>query len=74
MNTLSCLAKVMLLYEAGFNSLSDDISANIRALKDGYLPGKGRNDDVLLVFSHVKSGGRGYSVETAPTKIGRAHV
>ena len=61
--------KVMLLYEAGFNSLSDDISANIRALRDGYLPGKGRNDDVLLVFSHVRSGGRGYSVETAPTMV-----
>ena len=61
--------KVMLLYEAGFNSLSDDISYNIRSLREGYLPGKGRNDDVLLVFSHVKFGGRNYSVETAPSMV-----
>ena len=44
--------KVMLLYEAGFNSLSNDIQRNLDVLRDGYLPGKGRNDDVVLVFSH----------------------
>ena len=45
--------KVMLLYEAGYNSLSDDIKNNIEQLRKGYLPGKDRNDDVVLVFSHV---------------------
>ena len=40
--------QVLLLYEAGFNSLSADIHRNINVLKEGYLPGKGRNDDVVL--------------------------
>ena len=61
--------KVMLLYEAGFNSLGSEIRANIEALKSGYLPEKGRNDDVLLVFSHVTSGWRGYSTETIPSLV-----
>ena len=61
--------KVMLLYEAGFNSLGGDISANINALKGGYLPEKGRNDDVLLVFSHVTLSRRDYAVETAPSMV-----
>lgn len=61
--------KVMLLYEAGFNSLGGEIRANIEALKSGYLPEKGRNDDVLLVFSHLPNGWRSYSTETAPSLV-----
>lgn len=61
--------KVMLLYEAGFNSLSGDIENNINALKQGYLPGMERNDDVILVFSHLAKSRRVYSVETAPTLV-----
>lgn len=61
--------KVMILYEAGFNSLGSDISNNISALQRGYLPGKGRNDDVLLVFSHVTTGRRNYTSETAPSMV-----
>lgn len=56
--------KVMLLYEAGFNSLSGDLAMNISTLKDGYLPGAGFDEDILLVFSHLRSGS--YSNETAP--------
>ena len=58
--------KVMLLYEAGFNSLSGDISNNINQLKEGYLPGKGRNDDVLLVFSHLTKKYKDYASDTSP--------
>ena len=61
--------KVMLLYEAGFNSLSGDITYNIDQLKRGYLPGKGRNDDILLVFSHLTKTRRVYSDETAPVMV-----
>ena len=62
--------KVMLLYEAGFNNLSDDIDRNIKALQDGYLPGKDRNDDVLLVFSHLTNLPRmDYTVETSPVMV-----
>ena len=61
--------KVMLMYDAGFNSLSGDIAKNITQLKQGYVPGKGRNDDVLLVFSHLARTRRNYSDETAPTMV-----
>ena len=59
--------KVMLLYEAGFNSLGTYISGNLNQLKQGYLPGKDRNEDVLLVFSHLTEGG--YSVRTCPSLV-----
>ena len=58
--------KVMLLYEAGFNSIGGDIAYNITNLKEGYLPEKGRSDDVILVMSHVTKKYRDYAQETAP--------
>lgn len=58
--------KVMLMYEAGFNSLGSDIASNISALREGYLPGNGRNDDILLVFSHLPVSRYSYSTETEP--------
>ena len=62
--------KVMLLYEAGFNSLSGDIQHNLNILRQGYLPGKGRNDDVVLVFSHqTLYNRRVYTNETAPVLV-----
>ena len=61
--------KVMLLYEAGFNSLGTDIRYNIGALKEGYLPGKGRQDDVLLVFSHLPVKSRAYTQATSPALV-----
>lgn len=61
--------KVLLLYEAGFNSLDSDLANNINTLQKGWLPGKTRSDDVLLVFSHLTSKRRTYGVETAPVLI-----
>lgn len=61
--------KVMLLYEAGFNSLGSDIERNIETLKEGYLPGNGRNDDVLLVLSHITESRRNYTRETSPVLL-----
>ena len=61
--------KVLLLYEAGFNSLGTDIRRNIETLKEGYLPGKGRHDDVLLVFSHLPVKSRAYTQATAPALV-----
>ena len=58
--------KVMVLYEAGFNSLGYDISRNIETLRTGWLPAGGRNDDVVLVMSHVTRVSRDYARETAP--------
>ena len=61
--------KVMLMYEAGFNTLSSDIRKNIAQLQEGYLPEKGRNDDVLLVFSHLANPGGLTAGDTAPTMV-----
>lgn len=43
---------VLLLYSAGFNSLSGYLTDDIKDLWNGPLPGEGRNDDVLLIYSH----------------------
>lgn len=61
--------KVMLLYEAGFNSLGGYIGTNIADLQKGYLPGKDRDDDVLLVFSHLTKSSKNYKLETAPAMV-----
>ena len=62
--------QVLLLYEAGFNSLSADIHRNINVLKQGYLPEKGRNEDVVLVFSHqTLYNRRSYTEETSPVMV-----
>ena len=61
--------KVMLLYEAGFNSLGSDLGNNIRSLQEGWLPGKTRSDDVILVLSHLTTQRYNYTVETSPVLI-----
>ena len=61
--------KVLLLYEAGFNTLDHFISGNLDQLRQGYLPGKDRNDDVLLVFSHLPASTGTYSVRTSPSLV-----
>lgn len=44
---------VLLLYSAGFNSLSRYLTDDIEDVMSGWLPGEGRNDDVLLIYSHL---------------------
>lgn len=61
--------QVLLLYEAGYNTLSSYITRNIDALRNGYLPEKGKNDDVVLVFSHLCRTSRDFYVETAPVLL-----
>ncbi|MBR5661810.1 MAG: hypothetical protein IKW99_09700 [Bacteroidales bacterium] len=44
--------RVLLFYECGFNSLNYDLSRNMEEeLPEGLIPGGGRHDNVLLVFS-----------------------
>ena len=61
--------KVMLLYGAGYNTLGSDITNNINQLKRGYLPGKGAQDDVLLVFSHLTRSRNNFTAPMAPTLV-----
>ena len=44
--------KVMILYSAGFNSISNYLKEDIEDLGKGWLPRERRGDDVILVYSH----------------------
>lgn len=58
--------KVMLLYSAGFNSISRYLSEDIEDLSQGWIPRKRRADDVILVYSHLPSAAGRYSEQTCP--------
>ena len=58
---------VLLLYSAGYNSLSEFLADDIADLLGGELPGSGRMEDVLLIYSHFPSVKGAYSVPTSPT-------
>ena len=58
---------VLLLYSAGFNSLTSYLKEDIEDLKSGWLPGRNRNDDVVLVYSHFPTASGRYSVPNPPT-------
>ena len=57
--------RVLLFYEAGFNSLSDDFKNNIDAIKSGYVPDIDSNE-ILLILSHLTVSANTYTQETAP--------
>lgn len=58
--------KVLLLYSAGFNSLSSYLKEDIEELSGGWLPSQRRADDLLLVYSHLPVSKGEYSVKTSP--------
>jgi hypothetical protein len=60
---------VLLLYSAGYNSLSDYLAEDMEDLINGELPGPGRMDDVLLIYSHRPSRKNAYAVQTSPVLI-----
>jgi len=57
---------VLLLYSAGFNSLTSYLKEDIEDLKAGWLPGKNRNDDVVLVYSHFPETAGRYADPSSP--------
>ena len=58
--------KVMLLYSAGYNSLSRYLKEDIEDLCNGWLPRDRRADDVILVYSHQPSSPGQYTEQTSP--------
>lgn len=58
--------KVLLLYSAGYNSLRPYLIQNMEDLKKGWLPGNRRNEDVLLVYSHLPVSTGNYNVPSSP--------
>lgn len=61
--------KVLLLYSAGFNSLRNYLLEDINELKQGWLPGNGCNDDILLVYIHTPVAGGQYYKPANPYLI-----
>lgn len=57
---------VLLLYSAGFNSISDYLKEDIQDLMKGDLPSDSRMKDVLLVYSHLPSRKNAYSEPNPP--------
>lgn len=58
---------VMILYSAGFNSLSDYLKSDIKDLQKGWIPGTARNANILLVYSHFPTQKNSYSTPNSPT-------
>jgi hypothetical protein len=57
---------VLLLYSAGFNSISRFLTDDINDLVAGNLPSLDRMEDVLLVYSHHLAPNGGYNVPESP--------
>lgn len=58
--------RTLLLYSAGFNSLSSYLKEDIEDITKGYLPGGTRSDNVLLVYSHLPESANVYDKPTSP--------
>lgn len=58
--------KVLILYSAGFNSLSSFLKEDFNDLRKGYLPGARRNDDVMLAYMHLTTKSGNYSTPNPP--------
>ena len=57
--------QVMIMYSAGFNSLSGALSTDLRELEEGFVPAaQSRADHILLVFSRQTRSG--YTTPVAP--------
>lgn len=61
--------KVLLLYSAGYNSLSNYLQEDIQDLTTGWLPKNYPNRDILLVYTHSTQRKSAYEVPTTPYLI-----
>ena len=58
--------RVLLMYLAGYNSLSDCLRDDLNDVLNGWLPGADKKDNVLLVYTHQPMRDGMYSVKTSP--------
>ena len=59
--------RAMILYSAGFNSISSYLKQDIEDLKEGYLPSKNGRNVVLVIGKH--SDGMQFAKQTAPVLV-----
>lgn len=57
---------VLLLYSAGFNSLSSYLRDDIKDLLSGYVPHERMSENALLIYSHLPERDGNYAIPTAP--------
>ena len=62
--TTGSYSKVLILYSAGYNSLSEYLSDDISDLSEGYVPST--SSEVLLVFSRLPKRKGSYSDKSSP--------
>lgn len=60
---------VLILYSAGYNSLSSYLKEDISDLCEGYLPRKGKKNDVVLVYSKLPVKNGNYTTPTASSLV-----
>jgi hypothetical protein len=60
---------VLLLYSAGYNSLSQFLDSDVKDLKTGWLPGNAGADNILLVYKHNTAGYNNYMTHNSPNLI-----
>ena len=60
---------VLILYSAGYNSISQFLDSDVKDLKSGWLPGKAGADNILLVYKHNTAGYNNYSTLNSPNLI-----
>lgn len=58
--------RVLLLYSCGFSNISSSLKDDIEELTQGYVPEEGRDEDVLLVYSHQCKINYNYNIYTEP--------
>jgi hypothetical protein len=58
---------LLLLYSAGYNSLSKYLEEDIEDILSGWLPGTGRSENILLIYSHTTQKPRDYKTPACPT-------
>lgn len=58
--------RVVLMYQAGYNSLSDCLRDDLSDVIEGWLPEGKKKDNVLLVYTHQPARDGQYNVRTTP--------
>ena len=55
-----------IMFSLGHNNLSSSLQQDLRELRSGFVPGNGRNDNVLLIFSHRAPASGSWSTPNSP--------
>jgi hypothetical protein len=58
---------LLLLYSAGYNSISEYLKEDINDIQKGWIPGTGIRENILLIYSHFPAKRSDYSTPTSPT-------